>query len=177
VAFFVIYKSGAPMLSALDTFGMVLLLGYGVGRIGCLLAGDGDYGPPSDLPWAMAFPNGTVPTDVPVHPTPIYETLMSWAAFGVLWGIRKRKENIHGWLCGASLTLAGIERFIAEFWRINPKVLWGLSSAQFFSVLLVGVGVWIVYWVTHRPAPTTTPAQETKPTPAPARKATKRKRR
>ena len=77
----VVLRSPNPTLATIDIIGPTLLLGYGIGRIGCFLAGDGDYGPPSDLPWAMAFPNGTVPTDVPVHPTPIYETLISFTFF------------------------------------------------------------------------------------------------
>ena len=81
----VVLRSPSPFLPTIDIVGSTVLLGYGIGRIGCFLAGDGDYGPPSDLPWAMAFPNGTVPTDVLVHPTPIYETLLSCTFFGILW--------------------------------------------------------------------------------------------
>ena len=92
----VVARSPSPFLATIDLVGPTLLLGYGIGRIGCLLAGDGDYGPPSDLPWAMAFPNGTVPTDVPVHPTPIYESLMSFTLFGVLWSQRRKFEDIPG---------------------------------------------------------------------------------
>ena len=89
----VILRSPNPFLPTIDVVGPTILLGYGIGRIGCLLAGDGDYGPPSDLPWAMAFPNGTVPTDVPVHPTPIYEALISWTFFGILWSQRRKFEG------------------------------------------------------------------------------------
>ena len=92
----VVVRSPNPYLPTIDIIGPTLLLGYGIGRIGCLLAGDGDYGPPSDLPWAMAFPNGTVPTDVPVHPTPIYESLMSFAFFGLLWSQRRRFAGCSG---------------------------------------------------------------------------------
>ena len=59
----------------LDAAAAPLAIGYAIGRIGCQLSGDGDYGEPSDLPWAMAYPDGTVPTTEEVHPTPIYETL------------------------------------------------------------------------------------------------------
>jgi hypothetical protein len=68
-----------------------LSLAYGIGRLGCLLAGDGTYGPPSDLPGAMAFPNGAMPTTVPVHPTPLYEALAAFAIAGLtqpqLWSL------------------------------------------------------------------------------------------
>ena len=69
---------------------MPLALGYGIGRIGCQLSGDGDYGKAWDGPWAMAYPKGTVPTTPTVHPTPIYETLvMGLLALG-LWHLRDR---------------------------------------------------------------------------------------
>jgi len=64
-----------------DCFAPALAIAYMLGRVGCLISGDGDYGVPSDLPWAMAFPNGIVPTSVPVHPTPIYEILIRWPRF------------------------------------------------------------------------------------------------
>ena len=132
---FVVVRSPNPTLATIDIVGPVVLLGYGIGRIGCLLAGDGDYGPPSDLPWAMAFPNGTVPTDVPVHPTPIYETLMSFTFFGILWSQRLKWEPFQGVLFGMSLILLGVERFIAEFWRITPRVLGWMTAAQIFSIV------------------------------------------
>ena len=151
---FVIHRSPNPILPTIDTIGMATLLGYGIGRIGCFLSGDGDYGPPSDLPWAMAFPNGTVPTVVPVHPTPLYETGMSVIAFGLLWSIRKQKEGTPGWLLGGAFILAGIERFIAEFFRLNQPVLFELTGAQLISILMVIIGACLIYWVTHRPVAT-----------------------
>ncbi len=147
---FVIYRSPNPILPTLDTLAVLVLLGYGIGRIGCFLAGDGDYGPPSDVPWAMAFPNGIVPTSVRVHPTPLYETAMSLAAFGSLWSIRKKREQTPGWLAGAALILAGIERFIAEVFRLNVPVLGGLTEAQITSIVFVAVGGALVYLVGKR---------------------------
>ena len=147
----VVVRSPNPTLATIDIVGTVVLLGYGIGRIGCLLAGDGDYGPPSDLPWAMAFPNGTVPTDVPVHPTPIYETLMSFTFFGILWSQRLKWEPFQGVLLGAGLILLGVERFIAEFWRITPRVLGWMTAAQIFSIVAFIVGIVIVFWARSRP--------------------------
>ena len=147
----VILRSPNPYLPTIDIIGPTLLLGYGIGRIGCLLAGDGDYGPPSDVPWAMAFPNGTVPTDVPVHPTPIYESLMSFAFFGLLWSQRRRFESVPGTTFGLSLILLGIERFIAEFWRITPRVLGWMTAAQIFSIVAFIVGIALVFWMRSRP--------------------------
>ena len=147
----VVVRSPNPYLPTIDIIGPTLLLGYGIGRIGCLLAGDGDYGPPSDLPWAMAFPNGTVPTDVPVHPTPIYESLMSFAFFGLLWSQRRRFEDVPGTTFGLSLILLGVERFIAEFWRITPRVLGWMTAAQIFSIVAFVVGIALIFWLRSRP--------------------------
>ena len=147
----VIVRSSNPFLPTIDIVGPTVILGYGIGRIGCLLAGDGDYGPPSDLPWALAFPNGTVPTDVPVHPTPIYETLLSWAFFGILWSQRRKFEGTPGVVFGASLVLLGVERFIAEFWRITPRVLGWMSAAQLFSIGAFIFGIVIILWMFTHP--------------------------
>ena len=148
---FVVIRSPNPTLPTIDIIGPVVILGYGIGRIGCLLAGDGDYGPPSDVPWAMAFPNGTVPTDVPVHPTPIYEALMSWTFFGILWSQRRKFEATPGIVFGASLVLLGVERFIAEFWRRTPDVLGWMTAAQILSIVAFVVGIAFILWIRTRP--------------------------
>lgn len=147
----VVVRSPNPTLATIDIIGPTLLLGYGIGRIGCFLAGDGDYGPRSDLPWAMAFPNGTVPTDVPVHPTPVYETLISVTFFGILWSQRRKWEVVPGILFGASLILLGVERFFAEFWRITPRVLGWMTAAQLFSIGAFIVGIVFIFWARSRP--------------------------
>ena len=147
----VVLRSPNPFLPTIDIVGPTVILGYGIGRIGCLLAGDGDYGPPSDLPWAMAFPNGTVPTNVPVHPTPIYETLLSFTFFGILWSQRRQFEATPGALFGASLVALGVERFIAEFWRITPRVLGWMSAAQLLSIAAFIIGIALILWMRSRP--------------------------
>ena len=147
----VVVRSPNPTLATIDIIGPTVLLGYGIGRIGCFLAGDGDYGPPSDLPWAMAFPNGTVPTDVPVHPTPVYETLISFTFFGILWSQRRKLEDISGVLSGVSLILLGVERFFVEFWRITPRVLGWMTGAQIFSIGAFIVGIVLIFWARSRP--------------------------
>lgn len=133
-----------PILPIIDLIAPLLILGYGIGRIGCFLSGDGDYGPPSDLPWAMAFPNGTVPTTERVHPTPLYEIIMSLIAFAYLWKIRKKTRG-PGYMFGMFLILSGIERFIAEFWRITAKVLFDvISVAQIIGVLTIIIGIYLI---------------------------------
>lgn len=175
----VIVRSPNPTLATIDVVCPVVLLGYGIGRIGCLLAGDGDYGPPSDLPWAMAFPNGTVPTDVPVHPTPIYETLMAFTFFGLLWSQRLKWESFQGVLFGMSLILLGVERFIAEFWRITPRVFGWMTAAQIFSIIAFIAGIAIVLWARSRPPviPEVVPTVEDRTVAEPSSPARKRRRR
>jgi len=79
------YRYRIPLLTLFDAASPAAALGYGIGRIGCLLSGDGDYGVPSSLPWAMSFPNGVVPTTQRVHPTPIYEFLGAVVIALILW--------------------------------------------------------------------------------------------
>jgi phosphatidylglycerol:prolipoprotein diacylglycerol transferase len=134
---------GMLSLVLLDICAPALALGYAVGRIGCQLSGDGDYGIPWDGPWAMAYPHGTVPTDVTVHPTPIYETLAMGLVAYTLW--RLRNSFRPGILFALYLTLAGTERFLVEFIRRNDDVALGLTQAQLLSVAMMVAGVaWIL---------------------------------
>ena len=136
----IIHRNQVPLLQTLDVLGISLAIGYGVGRIGCQLAGDGDYGIPTDLPWAMAYPNGVVPTLERVHPTPVYETLAHLGIFGILWSTRLYLGNRPGLSFSFYLILTGIARFLVEYVRLNPRVLWGLSPAQLISLVIIAVG-------------------------------------
>jgi phosphatidylglycerol:prolipoprotein diacylglycerol transferase len=80
-----------PLLTLLDAGSPAAALGYGIGRIGCFLSGDGDYGIPTSLPWGMSFPNGLVPTTQRVHPTPIYELIVACFIAWWLWRIGARQ--------------------------------------------------------------------------------------
>ena len=140
VTCWIIRRRGAPFLQVADSMGPALALGYAIGRIGCQLAGDGDYGVPSSLPWAMAYPDGVVPTLEKVHPAPVYETLTGLGIFVLLWSTRERL-TVPGLSFCLYLVLAGVARFLVEFIRINPKVLWGLTDAQLLSFVMVVAGV------------------------------------
>jgi phosphatidylglycerol:prolipoprotein diacylglycerol transferase len=136
-----------PILQMLDVASPAAAIGYGFGRIGCLISGDGDYGIPTTLPWGMSFPNGIVPTTEKVHPTPIYEFLAAVVIFWILWRIGARWLNDAGHtgkLFGVYLLLSGIARFFVEIIRINPRVLWGLTNAQIASIIYVIVGTFLV---------------------------------
>jgi phosphatidylglycerol---prolipoprotein diacylglyceryl transferase len=129
-------------LALLDLAAPGLAVGYAIGRIGCQLSGDGDYGIPSDLPWAMAYPEGTVPTTEEVHPTPVYETLAMGLVAWVLWRLRDRFRP--GILLALYLVLSGAERFLVEFVRRNDEVFIGLTTAQLQSLgLMIAGGLWL----------------------------------
>jgi phosphatidylglycerol---prolipoprotein diacylglyceryl transferase len=139
-------------LTLLDVTAPALALGYAIGRIGCQLSGDGDYGIGSSLPWAMAYPDGTVPTSEEVHPTPVYETLAMGLVAWLLWSWRDRFRP--GLLFALYLVLSGAERFLVEFVRRNDEVLAGLTAAQLESVALVLVGsLWLALAGRRRPLP------------------------
>ena len=148
-------KYHVKLLSMLDLSSSAAAIGYGVGRIGCLVSGDGDYGKPTNLPWGMAFPHGLVPTtqtcvqwgwpaNCSVHPTPIYEFAVAMAIFWYIWlrGERSLKHPLApGVITGEFLILFGLERFLVEFLRINPRVIWGMSNAQFAALLTSIAGI------------------------------------
>ncbi len=120
-----------------------LAIGYAVGRIGCQLSGDGDYGKPTDMFWGMAYPDGTVPTTDQVHPTPVFETVAMALLALLLWRLRDRYRP--GLLFGLYLLLAGAERFLIEFIRRNDDVLAGLTQAQLIGVAMMIGGAVLVY--------------------------------
>jgi phosphatidylglycerol---prolipoprotein diacylglyceryl transferase len=125
-----------------DAAAVPLAVGYAVGRIGCQVSGDGDYGIHSNLPWAMSYPDGTVPTTDEVHPTPVYETLAMGFVGVLLWRLRDRFAP--GVLFGLYLMLAGIERFLVEFIRRNDEVVAGLTLPQLISLVMLGLGAAIL---------------------------------
>jgi phosphatidylglycerol:prolipoprotein diacylglycerol transferase len=130
-------------LDGADAVAPALALGHAIGRIGCQVSGDGDWGTETTLPWGMAYPYAVVGWDKPpgvhVHPTPIYEMLAYLAVFAYLWRTRHH-ANPPGRQFGRYLVLAGAARFLVEFVRINPRVAFGLSVAQLVSLLLIVVG-------------------------------------
>jgi phosphatidylglycerol---prolipoprotein diacylglyceryl transferase len=128
----------------LDLCAVPLAMGYAIGRIGCQVSGDGDYGKPSHLPWAMGYPHGTVPTPpgVKVQPTPIYETLAMGLIAWWLWRMRDRFRP--GALFAFYLALSGTERLLVEFVRRNHRVFVGLTDPQLESIVLMIIGgVWL----------------------------------
>jgi phosphatidylglycerol:prolipoprotein diacylglycerol transferase len=141
---------GFLSLALLDLAATPLALGYAVGRIGCQLSGDGDYGKAADVPWAMSYPDGTVPTDQRVHPTPVYESLAMGLIAWFLWTLRDRVAP--GMLFALYLVLSGLERFLVEFLRRNNEVWAGLTAPQIESLVLIAAGAtWIALASRRRP--------------------------
>ena len=138
-----IKKRELNWLQVTDWIAPYLVLGHAIGRIGCFLVGD-CYGVPSNLPWACVFPKGLPPTDIPVHPTQIYEMSAYFLIFFYL-RFMKNKKYYHGEIFFEYLFLAGIARFIVEFIRTNPKYIIGLSGAQYISLIMIIVSTYFMW--------------------------------
>jgi phosphatidylglycerol:prolipoprotein diacylglycerol transferase len=135
----------------LDLAAPAAAIGYGVGRIGCLTSGDGDYGINTTLPWGVHMAkNALVPPTPPtalVQPTPVYEFLFALVLGWLLWQLGRKARPL-GWLTGLYLGLSGLARFLVEFVRINPPVYGWMTNAQVAALgsVVVGVLVLVVSW-------------------------------
>jgi len=141
-------RAGKNITHYADLIAPTIALGYAIGRVGCQLSGDGDYGIASTLPWAMGYPLGVIPTGAGelVHPAPVYETLFSLVAAVLLQHLLyKSYFKTPGALFGLMLVLMAVERFLVEFIRIEPLVAQGLTQAQWVSIGLMIFGGWIAY--------------------------------
>ena len=135
-----------------------------MGRIGCLISGDGDYGVPTHLPWGMSFPHGLVPTDQRVHPTPIYEFLVALLIARYLWwrGAGPDRQAPRRWAKSLANTWcsSGVARFLVEFIRINPRIYWGMSNAQVASLGSIAAGILLILWARRRSVTSAASASE-----------------
>ena len=152
-------KHGVKPLDMLDIGGPGMMLSYGVGRIGCQMSGDGDWGLPNLAPkpgwlswapdwmWSFKFPHNVSMEDqgnvipncigkfcnelrLPVYPTSFYESVICIALFLFLWSIRDRIK-IPGIMFGIYLILNGVERFLIELIRVNTRYhVAGISFTQ-----------------------------------------------
>lgn len=166
---YIVRRNKMPILKSIDLISVPLPLGYGIGRIGCHLSGDGDYGMPWDgflatnyskgvVPPSQAFagteiaqqyPNGIVPDSTLCHPTPLYETFLGIAVFAILWYSTKKKLPV-GFQISAYFMLGGFSRFVVEFLRLNPRFAWGLSAAQWISIAMMVIGALWMLWAFRR---------------------------
>lgn len=174
----VAHKKGIRPLHMLDVGGPAMMLSYGIGRLGCHFSGDGDWGIVNNSPkpswlsfipdwfWGYNYPNnvshecdptgGSMPCNfettpflqLPVFPTPMYESLAAIALFGVLWLLRKKIKPA-GALFGIYLMMAGVERFFIEQIRVNSTYDWGVlqpTQAEIISVVLFIGGAALFSW-------------------------------
>jgi phosphatidylglycerol:prolipoprotein diacylglycerol transferase len=149
----VIRRHGTRLSVVYDAAAPSLALAYGIARIGCQLAGDGCYGVPSDLPWAMSYPDGIVPTMDHVHPTPLYEMLYSFALFALLWRLRVPLQSTPFALFFTWVLLAGAGRFAVEFIRLNERIWFGLTASQLVALVAMATALaWFVAQNNRRPA-------------------------
>lgn len=149
-------KHRVPVALLSDAILPTVLLAYGIGRIGCHLAGDGDWGIPSDpamrpdwIPgwlWGETYPANILGRTLPetgVYPTPLYEFGMAAVFFGILWVLRRHPFQ-PGWLFSLTLIFFGVERFLIEQIRVNNTFeLFGMSvtQAEVISVVLIVAGL------------------------------------
>lgn len=161
---FVAWRKKLSLLSVADVGGIAVAAAYSVGRTGCWAVGD-DYGRPWNGPWAVSFPNGAPPTTVgnmtqlfhmhfpagmspmqvvSVHPTQLYEVILGFIMFLILWRLRDH-AHAEGWLFGLYCVLAGVERFVMEIFRAKDDRFFGpFTTAQLFAVVFVIVGIAIM---------------------------------
>jgi len=165
---FFIWSRRLSWLRVADSIAPGLAIGQAIGRIGCLLAGDGDWGTPTTVPWAMRYPNAIIgwddwlkhnglPPDTLVHPAPIYETFGYGIVFLILWSMR-RSPQPDGLVIWWYLLLSATVRFLVEFVRVNPRLAFGLSEAQFISLALIAVAA-VLIWRTNESGSVAAPAQ------------------
>ncbi len=149
-------RRSIPVVPMLDATAPALMLGYAIGRLGCQLSGDGDWGVAADLSlkpawlphwlWAQTYDGNILGAVIPapgVYPTPVYESLAAFALFGVLWLIRAGRQR-PGYLFSVYLIFAGFERLLVEKIRINVPHDWLgilLTQAEAVSILLILAGL------------------------------------
>lgn len=175
-----IRRNGIGVLEFLDVLLPCCLIGHVVGKGGCFLSGDGCYGPPADpqrVPWAMSFPNGGVPTNLPVHPTPLYESACSLVVVLLVRGLLPLPSApLAGQLASKAsagefpkvgrrsavlLMLFGFERVVIEQFRQHPPInlFGGLTEYQALALMLLFVGA-IIEMVGYLKAPKSGDAAE-----------------
>lgn len=146
VIYFYCSKKKVSLLQIFDAMAPGATIGYAIARIGCHLSGDGCYGiDVNGTFWefiGFSYSKGIVATKIGelVHPTSLYELVFGVIAFFILWGL-KRKMKYVGQLFYIYLILTGIPRLLVEFIRLNPKVVIGLTQAQFISIIMILFGV------------------------------------
>lgn len=154
----ILRRHQVPIVPVLAAATPALAVAHAVGRVGCFLVGD-DYGVPSDLPWAVAFPKGLPPTSVTVHPTQLYEVL---ALLPLAWMLLRwrREGRSDAFVLGAYLASASVIRFGIEFLRVHEALVGPFAVAHVFSLLVACIGVALIRR-TWPPRPGDSPTDQT----------------
>jgi phosphatidylglycerol:prolipoprotein diacylglycerol transferase len=166
------WRLRVPLRWTMQLAAPALAAAYALGRVGCFLVND-DYGRPTNLPWGVKFPNGSPPstaanlhgfgvivapgvepsTVLSVHPTQLYEVASMLVVFAILWSLRRNGRPV-GWLFGAYLVFAGVERFLVEILRAKDDRLLGpFTIAQLTSAILVVIGTFLLVLWRQGPSP------------------------
>lgn len=139
---FVLRRRRLPLMATIAAATPALAIGHAIGRIGCLLVGD-DYGIPTDLPWAMAFPEGLPPTTVAVHPTMVYESIGLVPIAAVLFTMRRRGAGDRS-VVGAYLVMTAVTRFLIQWIRVYEPVAGPLGFAHVAALAALTVGIYLL---------------------------------
>ena len=138
-SYIIIRKSGEKPLAILDAVAPSIAVGYGFGRIGCHVAGDGCYGIATGTILGTAYPNGIVPISQAVYPTPLFESFFSLLVAGILLNLRQKPVK-RGTIFFLYLVLNGLPRLLVEFIRRNPEIFLGLTQAQLVAIFIAAAG-------------------------------------
>ena len=147
---FVLRWRRLPLMATIAAATPALAIGHAIGRVGCLLVGD-DYGIPTDLPWGIAFPEGLPPTDVPVHPTMIYESVALLPIAAVLFSIRRRAVGDRA-VVGAYLVMTALTRFVIQWIRVYEPVAGPLAFAHLAALAVTAAGIYLLVTGSRRRA-------------------------
>ena len=159
VALWYLKRHKMPMWTVTDVFAPGIALGHVVGRLGCLFAGC-CFGRRTAVPWAITFhsefaaQNVGTPLEVPLHPTQIYEAGAELLILVLLLTTERRGKPFPGRTFWSYMLLYGISRSIIEFYRGDPRgMIWGFSTSQFLSLLIVPLAIAMLVILSRRPAP------------------------
>lgn len=161
----VIHWRKQSFLRIADAAAVGIAAGYAVGRTECWAVGD-DYGRVWNGPLAVAFPEGiprttaaimnseyhanlpasiSPDTIMSVYPTQLLEVVLGLVMFAILWRFRRHMHR-SGWLFGLYCVLAGIERFIVEFFRAKSDMVGPVTSAQLVALGVTAAGIVLLMW-------------------------------
>ncbi len=151
IGFYLLYKftQKTDILNFIDEITVAASGGLVLGKIGCWLSGHGCYGIPTNLPWGMRVPHGSMPSFLPVHPTPLYDAIILFILFFVLIWLSNRKKYV-GQVALVFLLVSSVANILVEIIRTNEAVIWKLSMAQIVYLFLLVCALIFLKYSTNR---------------------------